>query len=196
LGFFDDPALKATAEEPAAELQAPGEGREPRWPRYSQRVHVADGPAGHDGVRHRLLELPGGRGGSGGDQADGRAGAGGRAEVNSPHGQVHGADGEEREGVDFDHDGHEGHVEEDFDEAWGEQAHQDLVLGQPWVGGGGMGPPRSPGPMFLDNHGLVKVGWDLQGHLVPCSWAPKGWVRRGGTPKVTWSLVLGQPWAG
>lgn len=45
-----------------------------------------------------------------------------RAEGNSPHRQVHGADGEEREGVDFDHDGHEGHVEENFDEAWGERS--------------------------------------------------------------------------
>lgn len=63
-----------------------------------------------------------------------RAGTRGRAEVNSPHRQVHGADGEEREGVDFDHDGHEGHVEEDFDEAWEKGAHQGLVLGQPQVG--------------------------------------------------------------
>lgn len=28
-------------------------------PVYSQGVHVADGTAGHDGVRHGLLELPG-----------------------------------------------------------------------------------------------------------------------------------------
>ena len=58
-----------------------------------------------------------------------------RAKVNSPHRQVHGADGEEREGVDFDHDGHEGHVEENFDEAWGGKKHlKGLVLGQPQVG--------------------------------------------------------------
>lgn len=56
------------------------------------------------------------------------------SKVTSPHRQVHGADGEEREGVDFDHDGHEGHVEEDFDEAWGKEEHWGLILGQPRVG--------------------------------------------------------------
>lgn len=55
--------------------------------------------------------------------------------ADSPHGQVHGADGEEGEGVDFDHDGHEGHVEDDLDEAWGEKH-----LG--WDGGSG-GPKMS-----------------------------------------------------
>lgn len=33
-----------------------------------------------------------------------------------PHGQVHGPDGKEWEGVDLYHDGHEGDVQQNFDE--------------------------------------------------------------------------------
>ncbi len=44
--------------------------------------------------------------------------------------QVHGADGEEREGVDLDHEGHEGEVEEDAAEAEKEVAveHEDALV--------------------------------------------------------------------
>lgn len=48
------------------ELKALRKGQKRHSPSYSQRVHVADGPAGHDGVRHRFLKLPGRRQGSGG----------------------------------------------------------------------------------------------------------------------------------
>lgn len=40
--------------------------------------------------------------------------------LGSPHGQVHGPDGKEWEGVHLDHDGHEGHVQQNLDEACGE----------------------------------------------------------------------------
>lgn len=36
----------------------------------------------------------------------------------SPHSQIHGANGEQGEGVDLYHDGHEGDVQEHFDETW------------------------------------------------------------------------------
>lgn len=41
------------------------------------------------------------------------------AGLGSPHGQVHRPDGEEREGVHLDHDGHESHVQEHLNEACG-----------------------------------------------------------------------------
>lgn len=56
-----------------------------------QCVHVADGSARHDGICHSFLELP--------------------------HGQVHGPNGKERKCVHLDHDGHEGHVQQDLDKA-------------------------------------------------------------------------------
>lgn len=58
---------------------------------WVQCVHVADCSARHDGVCDSFLELP--------------------------HGQVHRPDGEEREGVHLDHDGHESHVQEHLNEA-------------------------------------------------------------------------------
>lgn len=58
---------------------------------WVQCVHVADGSARHDGICHSFLELP--------------------------HGQVHGPNGKEWECVHLDHDGHEGHVQQDLDEA-------------------------------------------------------------------------------
>lgn len=36
----------------------------------------------------------------------------------SPHSQIHGPNCEQGEGVDLYHDGHEGDVQEHFDEAW------------------------------------------------------------------------------
>lgn len=58
---------------------------------WIQGVHVADGSARHDGICHSFFELS--------------------------HGQVHGPDGKEWEGVHLDHDGHEGHVQQNLDEA-------------------------------------------------------------------------------
>lgn len=49
-----------------------------------------------------------------------REGSGhGMTGLGSPHSQVHRPDGKEREGVHLDHDGHESHVQQNFDEAWG-----------------------------------------------------------------------------
>lgn len=33
-----------------------------------------------------------------------------------PHSKIHGADGEQREGMHFDHDGHEGHIQQHLNE--------------------------------------------------------------------------------
>lgn len=106
--------------------------------------------------------------GGGGGRAEGwlepEAGVGGHHNIPSPHGQVHGADGEEREGVDLDHDGHEGHVEEDLDEACREEGHQEV----------GLGPPRSHGLMLLASCRLRKLRRDLQGHVVSRFWPTTG----------------------
>lgn len=37
---------------------------------------------------------------------------------NLPHSQVHGSNGKQRERVDLYHDGHEGDVQQNFDETW------------------------------------------------------------------------------
>jgi hypothetical protein len=58
---------------------------------HSQCVHVADGSSGHDDVVEGFLE---------------------RA-----HGEVHGADGKQRERVYLDHDRQEQHVQHHFDQA-------------------------------------------------------------------------------
>lgn len=44
-----------------------------------------------------------------------------------PHGQVHGSDGKQRESVDLYHDGHEGDVEQNFDEPWGTKSAEKTV---------------------------------------------------------------------
>lgn len=86
---------------------------------WVQCVHVADGSARHDGICHSFLELP--------------------------HSQVHGPNGEEWEGVHLDHDGHEGHVQQDFDEAC-EQLRVEHVYGL-----------IVPGVLALEVHGVQHI---------------------------------------
>lgn len=92
-------------------------------------------------------------------------------EPNSPHGQVHGADSEEGERVDFDHDGHEGHVEQDLDEAWGKEARQGLALGQSWVGRAGMGIPRLSRPRSWPSRDWLR--WDGISNVFCSSSSPR-----------------------